>query len=179
MKLETENRKRPKETKASSSWERTGPRRAPRSRGRVAAAQGASPRSLRPLRRRVLVLGSSRSCFGGSRRAPCSSPETRRLRQRPAGPAGRWRRASPVPFLGGKHGAVSRRPPWDHGVTGGRVPRLESGLEREQSRPGMAGAPAEARPPVLGSHTPVTVTVGAAGRVGCAPGTQSADRVTA
>lgn len=46
MKLETENRKRPKETKASSSWERTGPRqpctrkasrRAPRSRGRVAA----------------------------------------------------------------------------------------------------------------------------------------------
>lgn len=138
-----------------------------------------SPRSLRPPCRRVLVLGSSRSCFGGSRRAPCSSPETRRLRQRPAGPAGRWRRASPVPFLGGKHGAVSRRPPWDHGVTGGRVPRLESGLEREQSRPGMAGAPAEARPPVLGSHTPVTVTVGAAGRVGCAPGTQSADRVTA
>lgn len=52
--------------------------------------------------------------------------------------------------------------PLDHGVTEGSVPRLGS---REQSRPGVAGPPAEAGLPVLGRDTPVTVTVGAAGRV--------------
>lgn len=113
-----------------------------------------SPRSLCSPHRLVLVVGSSCSCFGRSRCVLCSSPETQRLHQRLPGPLGlgrvpRW----PLSWEVNTERCRGDRP-WDRGVTEGRVPRLGSGPEREQSRPRVVGSPAEAL-------SPMTMTVGA------------------
>lgn len=167
MKLETENKKKTKETKASFFWERTSPRqpwarkagwRAPSTPGGRVAVQCHTVRV--PLVHSALPTASSSSWAA---LAPVSAevvvfraPAQRHndsisgwLAQLGLGRVPRW----PLSWEVNTERCRGDRP-WDRGVTEGRVPRLGSGLKREQSRPRVAGSPAEAL-------SPVTMTVGA------------------